>query len=114
MFNAQDDCVGSFWQTRFGCERLDDDAALLVCSLYVNINPIRAGIAGKPEESRYTSAYERMQDRMSGDPRHPSSSWLSAVQVDGDGYDGVAAKRRASNRAFWESRSSSTWSCSTR
>ena len=63
------------------------------------MNPILAGIADKPEEARYTSAYERMQDRLSGDPRHPNSGWLSAVHVDGDDYDGVAAKRRPSNNS---------------
>ena len=90
--NAQDHCQGAFWQGRFGCERLEDDAALLVCSLYVNMNPIRAGIARTPEEARYTSAYERIQDGVSGDPQHPHSGWLSAVHVDGDGYDGVSSE----------------------
>ena len=66
------------------------------------MNPIRAGIADKPDNARYTSAYERMQDRMSSDPQHPNSGWLSAVHVDGDGYDGVAAKRRASNKGYME------------
>jgi len=33
----------------FSTTRLGDDAALLVCSLYVNMNPIRAGLAETPE-----------------------------------------------------------------
>ena len=38
-----------------------DDEALLACSMYVNLNPIRAGAVERPEESRYTSAFERIQ-----------------------------------------------------
>ena len=38
-----------------------DDEALLACSMYVNLNPIRAGKVERPEESQYTSAFEHIQ-----------------------------------------------------
>jgi len=66
------------------------------------MNPIRAGLAQTPEEAEHTSTYARLQDRQIGDPNLPSSGWLSPVHVDGDGYDGVAARRRASNKGFLE------------
>ena len=100
VFNAEDGCTGYFWQSRFSCDRLVDDAALLVCSLYVNLNPIRAGLADRPEEAEYTSAYGRIQDARSRDSRRPQSGYLASVHVDGDGYDGVSAGRRASNKGF--------------
>jgi REP element-mobilizing transposase RayT len=98
--NLVDRCTGNFWQGRFRARRLADVAELLVCSLYVNMNPIRAGLAQTPETAEHTSTYARMQDRRSGDPNLPSSGWLSPVHVDGDGYDGVGARRRASNKGF--------------
>lgn len=104
VFNFEDNCTGCFWQSRFSCERLPDEAALLVCSLYVNLNPIRAGLARSPEEAEYTSAYARIQDARSGDPARPQSGYLAAVHVDGDGYDGVRAGRRASNKGYLELR----------
>jgi hypothetical protein len=39
---------------------LADETAILVCGMYVDLNPIRAGEAATPEESRYTSAYDRI------------------------------------------------------
>ncbi|MFM8251959.1 MAG: hypothetical protein ACKOBW_10230, partial [Planctomycetota bacterium] len=39
-------------------------------------------------------------DQLSQDPARPLSGWLAPVHVDGDGYDGVAAGRRASNKGY--------------
>ena len=36
------------------------------CSVYVDLNPIRAGIAETLETSTFTSAYERIQILLSG------------------------------------------------
>jgi hypothetical protein len=59
--NNEDVMSGRFWQGRFKAVRLLDEEAILACSAYVDLNPIRAALAETIEDSQFTSARLRFQ-----------------------------------------------------
>ncbi len=64
--NAEDECTGRFFETRFKCRECADPHGMLICALYVDLNPIKAGEAASPRTARYTSAYQRILRKSSG------------------------------------------------
>lgn len=61
MANKEDDCKGTFWESRFKSIAILDEESLLATCAYIDLNPVAAGIAVAPETSRHTSIRQRVQ-----------------------------------------------------
>jgi len=61
--NKEDGVNGRFWEGRFKSQALLDETALLAAMSYVDLNPVRAGVAKNVTECDYTSIQDRLTNK---------------------------------------------------
>ncbi|MDC0894937.1 hypothetical protein OAS78_14185 [Pseudomonadales bacterium] len=68
MANREDECTGRFWEGRFKSQALLDEASILACMVYVDLNPVRAGMSQSLDECEFTSIKRRLEETSVDDP----------------------------------------------
>jgi hypothetical protein len=61
LANKEDECKGTFWESRYKSIAILDEEALLATCAYIDLNPVAAGIAATPETSKHTSIRQRVR-----------------------------------------------------
>ncbi len=69
--NLEDERSGRFWESRYTSQALLDEAAILSCMAYVDLNPVRAGLTKVLENSDFTSIKQRVKRAQDREGRGP-------------------------------------------
>ncbi len=95
--NQEDHCTGRFWEGRFKSQAILDEAGLLACCMYVDLNPVRAGIVSTLEASDFTGVQQRLFEH--ADKLQQTSS---AQQADAktQAHNAASSKRKARHHAL--------------
>ena len=77
--NDEDQITGHFWEARFGMTRLLDEAAVLACLAYVDLNPLHAHLTDCLEGYPHVSIGERL--RTLDDQAIDTAGWLAPIAL---------------------------------
>jgi putative transposase len=54
-FNQKYNRAGTLWQGRYKATVIDSERYFLICSAFIELNPVRAGLASSPDEYKWSS-----------------------------------------------------------
>jgi putative transposase len=76
-FQKKYTCIGHFWQDRYKSHIIEKEVYLARCARYIELNPVRAQIAARPEDYPYSSynfyAWGKKSDIITPDPLYLDS-----------------------------------------
>ena len=104
--NRDDGCSGRFWEGRFSCREITHENALLVCGMYVDLNPVRAGEVLTPEEASHCSLSFRLRAWADGQAgksaERPADGWLAPFTLEANQLGDVPSRDgfRASDKGL--------------
>jgi putative transposase len=79
--------TGSLWEGRFKSSLVDSECYVLACYRYIELNPVRAGMARQPSDYRWSSCRHHTRE-LSRYPIKPHAVWLEL------GADSAERRRR--------------------
>lgn len=95
MANEEEGVKGRFWEGRFKSQALLDETALLSCMAYVDLNPVRAGMADDLVTSDFTSIQQRLYDYSNNQPKKTHSTTLDHnLPAASDQSNGMSVKSK--------------------
>ncbi|MGE4345732.1 MAG: transposase [Geoalkalibacter sp.] len=77
--NAEENVKGHFWESRYKCQALLDEPALLAAMAYVDLNPVRAAMSDTPETSDHTAIKRRVEES-----QNPTQTHRNAISTSSD------------------------------
>lgn len=63
-FNARHERTGTLWEGRFRSCLIDSERYFLTCQRYIELNPVRAGLAGSPGQHPWSSYHCNAEGRV--------------------------------------------------
>lgn len=93
-FNSRYERTGALWEGRYRATVIDSEEYFLMCSLYIELNPVRAGMVGSAADYRWSSH------------GHNAYGLNDPLVNSGDVYLGLArsaAERQLAYRALFQS-----------
>ncbi len=90
-----------FYEGRFKCQRLEDEQALLAAMVFVDLNPVRAGVASNVEGSDHTSVQRRTHELRSA-PERANSMLMPIAGFGVPSARKIAGRLAMNNRQYIE------------